>query len=133
MNRTINCSILTPEGSIYQGDVDLAVVQGYDGELGFLFNHTPLISELGIGEVRLATKSSAESLVVEGGVVEISNNKMIILAENAYKKEDLNSEELIAKLKELEAKESEPFSEERIYLKDQEKRIKVRLQVASKK
>jgi F-type H+-transporting ATPase subunit epsilon len=60
MNRKINCSILTPERTLYEGDVDMAVVQAHDGEMGFLGGHAPLISELGIGEIRLKNANSTE-------------------------------------------------------------------------
>ena len=130
MIRKINCSILTPEKILYEGDVGFAVVQAHNGEMGFLYNHAPLISELGVGEIRLRDEQLTQYLVVEGGIVEIRDNKMIILAENAYKKEDLNADEIEKKLKELREKEYKPFSEEKILLQVEEDKLKAHLKVA---
>ena len=130
MIRKINCSILTPENILYEGEVGFAVVQAHNGEMGFLYNHAPLISELGVGEIRLRDEQLTQYLVVEGGIVEIRDNKMIILAENAYKKEDLNADEIEKKLKELREKEYKSFSEEKMLLQIEEDKLKAHLKVA---
>lgn len=132
MERVINCSILTPERMIYEGEVGFAVVQAHDGEMGFLYGHSPLISKLGVGEIRLNNPKSVDYLLVEGGVVEIKNNKLIILAERAYKKSDLDLAELDAKLKELDSnmEQSAPFSEEKLLMRLEKDQLKVKLKVA---
>jgi len=132
MERVINCSILTPEKLIYEGEVGFAVVQAFDGEMGFLYGHSPLISKLGIGEIRLNNPKSVDYLVVEGGIVEIKNNKLIILAEKAFKKSDLSAADLDSKMKELDSKMNEmaPYSEDKFILKIEQDRLKVRLKVA---
>lgn len=132
MSRKLNCSILTPERTIYDGDIDFVVVQAFDGELGFLPGHSPLISELGVGEIRLRDKTSTDYMIIEGGIVEIKENKLIILAENAMRKDELNKEELEKLHKELDEQQSEldPFSDERFEIKLEQKKIKARLKVA---
>ncbi|PKL18647.1 MAG: ATP synthase F1 subunit epsilon [Spirochaetae bacterium HGW-Spirochaetae-5] len=132
MERVINCSILTPERLIYEGEVGFAVVQAHDGEMGFLYGHSPLISRLGIGEIRLNNPKSVDYLVVEGGVVEIKNNKLIILAEKAFKKSDLSASELDLKMKDLDNQMNEmpQYSEDKFILKLEKDRLKVRLKVA---
>jgi len=132
MERVINCSILTPERLIYEGDVGFAVVQAHDGEMGFLYGHSPLISRLGIGEIRLNNPKSVDYLVVEGGVVEIKNNKLIILAEKAFKKSDLSAADLDSKMKELDSQMNEmaQYSEDKFIIKLEKDRLKVRLKVA---
>jgi F-type H+-transporting ATPase subunit epsilon len=132
MERVINCSILTPERLIYEGEVGFAVVQAHDGEMGFLYGHSPLISRLGIGEIRLNNPKSVDYLVVEGGVVEIKNNKLIILAEKAFKKSDLSAADLDMKMKDLDNQMNEmpQYSEDKFILKLEKDRLKVRLKVA---
>ncbi len=107
MEKLINCSILTPERLIYEGNINSAIVQADDGEMGFLYNHAPLVSRLGIGEIRLTMANAERFFVVEGGLVEINANKLIILAENAIPKEELNAAELEQKISELEKTSSE--------------------------
>ncbi|HOP64083.1 MAG TPA: ATP synthase F1 subunit epsilon [Spirochaetota bacterium] len=134
MERVINCSILTPERLIYDGQVGFAVVQAHDGEMGFLYGHSPLISKLGIGEVRLNNPKSVDYLVIEGGVVEMKDNKLIVLAEKAFKKSDLSAQELEDKMKELDAQmvDMPQFSEDKFELKLEKERLKVRLKVAKR-
>ena len=134
MERVINCNILTPEKQIYEGQVGFAVVQAHDGEMGFLYGHSPLISKLGIGEVRLNNPKSVDYLVIEGGVVEIKDNKLIVLAERAFKKEDLSAADLENKMKELDSKMSTlpQFSEDKFELKLGKDKLKVRLKVAKR-
>ncbi|HDP80363.1 MAG TPA: ATP synthase F1 subunit epsilon [Spirochaetes bacterium] len=130
MSMKINCSILTPDRVLYEGQVHFAVVQAYDGEVGFLFNHAPFVSELGVGEVRLRTGDLTEYLVVEGGFVEMRDNHLTLLAETALKKEDLNRSELEKSLNEFLSKKSES-PEERIRLEVEVRRLKARVKVAS--
>ncbi|MCU0847209.1 MAG: ATP synthase F1 subunit epsilon [Spirochaetes bacterium] len=135
MSRKISCSILTPERSLFEGDVDFVIVQAHNGEMGFLINHAPLISELGVGEIRLREGKSTEYLVVEGGVVEIKDNRLIILAESAMKKSELDPQEIEAKLKELtelKDKEYAKFSNERYLIQLEQEKFKARLKVAMK-
>lgn len=134
MERLINCSILTPERQIYEGQVGFAVVQAHDGEMGFLYGHSPLISKLGIGEVRLNNLKSVDYLVIEGGVVEVKDNRIIVLAEKAFKKSELSAQELEKKMKELdtEMEQMEKFSPDKFELKLEKDRLKARLKVAKR-
>ena len=134
MERVINCTILTPERLVYEGDVGFAVVQAYNGEMGFLYGHSPLISRLGVGEVRLNNPKSVDYLVIEGGIVEIKDNRLIVLAERAYRKDDLSAAELENKMKELDDKMTTmpPFSEEKIVLRLEKDMLKIKLKVAKR-
>lgn len=133
--KKIKCSILTPDRYLYEGDIAFAVVQAYNGEMGFLVDHAPLISELGIGETRLQDGKTTEFFVIEGGVVEMRDNKLIILAEKATKKSDLDKKDLEEKLKALKEekeKEIKAFSSEWLTIQNEEVRLKARLKVASR-
>ena len=54
MDNTIRCTIQTPDKKVYDNDVESINIPAFDGEMGFLYNHTPLIAELGIGAQHLA-------------------------------------------------------------------------------
>ncbi|MGD1845435.1 MAG: ATP synthase F1 subunit epsilon [Salibacteraceae bacterium] len=74
--------ILSPSKSLFEGEVTSVTVPGKDGSMGFLNNHAPLITVLKAGDVKLKTESGEEkSFAVKGGVVEVQNNKVIILAD----------------------------------------------------
>ncbi len=134
MERLLDCTILTPERMIYQGDAGFAVVQAHDGEMGFLYDHAPLISMLGIGEIRLRNPKTVDYFVIEGGIVEIKNNKLIILAEKAFKQSELNIVELQKKIEEYDetiAREKPDFRE-RFLIKVEQDKLKIRLKVAKR-
>ncbi|OHD64391.1 MAG: ATP synthase F1 subunit epsilon [Spirochaetes bacterium RBG_13_51_14] len=132
--KKIACSILTPERYLFDGEIAFAVVQAHNGEMGFLVDHAPLISSLGYGEIRLSDAKTTSYFVVEGGVVQIRDNKLIILAEKALKKDELNKDEIEDKLKELRQKERESklFSAEWLHILDDKKRLYARLRVAKR-
>lgn len=134
MERLLDCTILTPEKLIYQGEAGFAVVQAHNGEMGFLYDHAPLISMLGIGEVRLRNPRTTDYFVIEGGVVEIKNNKLIILAERAFIKSDLNAVELQTKIDEYDQTiaDEKPDFKERFIIKAEQDKLRVRLKVAKR-
>jgi len=74
--------IITPETNLYSGEAEQILLPGIDGSLGLLNRHAPLITSLRKGVVKVI-KNSGEtlSLEVNGGTVEVLNNKVIILAD----------------------------------------------------
>ena len=76
--------ILTPEKKIYSGDVYGVQLPGIDGLFEVLDKHAPLVSALGKGKLKiLKDKSSTESFLIQGGFVEVLNNKATVLVEGA--------------------------------------------------
>ena len=74
--------IITPDKKIFTGDVTSVQLPGADGSFGVLSNHAPLISTLKIGKVKVIDDKQATQLFdIKGGVVEVLNNKIIVLAE----------------------------------------------------
>jgi len=78
----MNIEIVTPDATIYTGEIKLAQLPGLDGSFEVLTNHAPLISALKKGKIKIYT-SLNETLFFEinGGVVEVLNNKILVLAE----------------------------------------------------
>ena len=77
--------VVTPDEKIYEGEVESATFPGSDGSFQVLNNHAPMISTLGKGDMRLVKivdkKTEEANYQVEGGVVEVLNNKVTVLAE----------------------------------------------------
>lgn len=88
--------IVTPEASIVSGEVDLVTVPGMEGSFQMMNNHAPIVSLLDAGEVRFkgnptiaegfeskfTKKADGEwSLQINGGTIEMNNNKIIVLAD----------------------------------------------------
>mgnify|MGYP006197538115 CR=1 FL=1 len=73
--------IITPDKALFKGDATSVTVPGVDGSMGFLENHAPLITVLKAGEVKVRTTDGTKEFPVKGGVVEVMNNTVIVLAE----------------------------------------------------
>lgn len=74
--------IVTPDEKIFEGEVVTATFPGSDGSFQILNNHAPYISMLGLGDIRYTEdKKKEELLTVEGGVVEVLNNRVVVLVE----------------------------------------------------
>ena len=74
--------IITPDKKVFEGEVDAVSVPGAKGSFQMLNNHASIISTLINGKVKVMGKNGEESFDVKGGVVEMLNNKVIILAES---------------------------------------------------
>lgn len=75
--------IITPETTIFSGDVQLVQLPGLDGLFEILHNHAPMIAALGKGRVKVMTSAekSTEYFEIKGGVLEVKKNKIIVLAD----------------------------------------------------
>lgn len=84
--------IITPSKIGYKGNVTSVTVPGTKGNFQVLFNHAPIISSLEIGEVKIAEPGNKTQLfATSGGTIEVSNNKIIILAESFEKAEEIDT------------------------------------------
>ena len=74
--------IITPETKVFEGEVKSVLLPGTNGKFEILNNHAPIISTLTEGEVRIIKKNDQKELFdINGGVIEIQNNKIIVLAD----------------------------------------------------
>lgn len=74
--------IVTPDKKVFEGEVNAVTFPGSNGEFQVLNDHAPLISSLGKGSLRIAASGKNEEMTVDGGVVEVLNNHIIVLAES---------------------------------------------------
>jgi F-type H+-transporting ATPase subunit epsilon len=84
----LHLEIVTPERQAYEDDVDMVVVPGIEGELGILPHHAPLVTTLGVGELRIRKGGAEESFAIVGGFLQVRPDKVVVMAETA----DLASE-----------------------------------------
>jgi F-type H+-transporting ATPase subunit epsilon len=74
--------IITPEKKLFSGEVTSVKLPGANGEFEILNNHASIISTLCKGKIRLITKDkNTEKYDINGGVIEVQKNKMIVLAD----------------------------------------------------
>ncbi len=78
---SLEFQIITPQKLLLKGEAEMIVVPGTKGELGILPHHAPLLSTLKKGVVRIKQKEEEQSFPIEGGLIEISSNKVVVLAD----------------------------------------------------
>lgn len=89
----IHVEIVTQEKLIYsEPEADMVVIPGSEGVLGVLPNHTPLLTRLSIGELRVKKGITEEIFAVYGGIVEVRPDKIVILADLAENGDEIDLE-----------------------------------------
>lgn len=102
LGTMIKLEIVTPEKKVYDETVDSVTVPTATGEVGILPNHAPLISALKSGILTVSNKGVSEKMVVSGGFVEVSANKVSVLTDVAERADEINTEAARAELAEAQ-------------------------------
>lgn len=79
----LTVSVISPERVLFEGTVDSVVVPAFDGEVGILPQHAPMMTLLGKGELRLGTSGNAGRIHIEGGFLQVLNNIVRVVTERA--------------------------------------------------
>ena len=108
------CDIVTPAAKLLSDDAYMVVVPGVEGEMGFLHGHVPLVSVLADGVVRIQSENGGEMkrFALQGGYVQVTGQKVIILADRAIPAEDVDANQVRETLAGLGAKLAELTPEE---------------------
>lgn len=90
--RAFTLSVVTPEGAVLETEAVSVVFPAYDGEYGVLPNHAPLVTLLGIGELRVERADGGKDrFYVDGGFAQFAGDKLSLLTEQARRVEDLDA------------------------------------------
>ena len=80
----MNLEILTPEKTLYKGEIESIQVPGSKGSFTVLHNHAAIISTLTKGKIIFESKQSKDEVIeIEGGIIEVKKNNIIVLADIA--------------------------------------------------
>ena len=108
--NTIHVDVVSAETLIFSGEAKFVALPGESGELGILPKHTPLITRIKPGAVRIEkTDGSEEFVFVAGGILEVQPNVVTVLADTAIRGKDLD---------EAKAEEAKRRAEEALRNKD---------------
>ena len=88
--KTLQVSIVTPDGPVFDSDVEMISTKAESGELGILPGHVAMVAPLQICEVRLSKGNGMEFVAVSGGFLEVQPEKVTILAQTAEKAENID-------------------------------------------
>ena len=100
--ESFNYKVVTPERVFLEGEASMVVVPGVEGDIGFLSNHSNLITSIRPGMIKVNDSSEKEnSLFVEEGFVKFSNNELLVVAVGVDNEESINSEFINEKINRL--------------------------------
>src|SRR6266705_3067283 len=87
---TMHIEVVTAERELYSGEADMVIAPGSEGELGILPRHAALLTTLKVGELLIRLSGAEEPLFVSGGFLEVSDNRVTVLAETAEYAEEID-------------------------------------------
>jgi len=91
MAMTVHCDIVSAEGEIFSGLVEMVIAHGSLGDIGIALGHAPLITELKPGPIRLIKQGGeAEVFYISGGYLEVQPNMVKVLADTVQRAADLD-------------------------------------------
>ena len=92
MANTIHVEVVSAEASVFSGEAEFIVLPGVMGELGIYPKHTPLITQIKPGTVRIKVPGQAEEQVVfvQGGFLEVQPDVVTVLSDTAIRAHDLD-------------------------------------------
>jgi F-type H+-transporting ATPase subunit epsilon len=86
----IHCEIITQEHKVFDDDVDIVIAPSVEGEMGILPNHSPMIVALDYGELRTRKGNITEAFAIGGGVLQVTGERVIVLADSAEEAEEID-------------------------------------------
>jgi F-type H+-transporting ATPase subunit epsilon len=91
--RTFDLSLVTPEGTAFEGEAQMLIVPGAAGEIGVLARHAPLVAMLKAGETRVLAENEWRSFASGPGYFKVHQDRAIVLVDDAVRVEDIDVEE----------------------------------------
>lgn len=82
-NRRLSLALITPESTVYEGEADMVVLPAWDGEMGILRGHAPMMALLGEGELRVTRDGAEKKFYVSGGFMQVTDDVVSVLSETA--------------------------------------------------
>jgi F-type H+-transporting ATPase subunit epsilon len=79
----LKVSVISPEAVLFEGDAQSVVAPAFDGEVGILEGHAPMMTLLGTGELRLSGSAGDQRFTVQGGFLQVVENNVRIVTERA--------------------------------------------------
>ncbi|MDQ0177564.1 F0F1 ATP synthase subunit epsilon [Bacillus chungangensis] len=101
--KTLKVSIVTPDGPVYESNVEMVSTKAHSGELGILPGHIPMVAPLQIAAVRLQKDNRQELVAISGGFIEVRPDQVTILAQSAEKAENIDVHRAIEAKKRAES------------------------------
>ena len=79
----LRVSVISPEQTVFEGEADSVVAPAYDGEVGILTRHAPMLTLLGRGTLRVKAGGAERRFAVEGGFLQVADDQVRVVTERA--------------------------------------------------
>jgi F-type H+-transporting ATPase subunit epsilon len=109
--KTVKVSVVTPDGPVYESEVEMVSTKAKSGELGILPGHIPLVAPLAISAVRLKKGGNTDYVAVSGGFLEVRPDQVTILAQSAELASDIDVERALRAKERAEQRMNEQRAE----------------------
>ena len=117
----MNVRVVTPDKVVFDGEAINVVARGLDGDFAVFSNHCPMLAPLGIGELKIvAGDSKNKYIAVDGGILEVSQNRVNILSRDALLAEEIDVATIQMKLDRAKREQEKANTREEQKRQDQE-------------
>ena len=89
---TLHVTVVTAQRRIFDDEAEMVIAPGSEGQLGILPRHAPLLTTLALGELRIRSGGVDEGIFVAGGFLEVNDNVVTILADDAERASDIDEQ-----------------------------------------
>jgi len=131
----IRCEIVSQDRMVYEGDADIVVLPGRDGEMGILPNHAPLLTTLKYGILTVRAEGEEQVFTIAGGVAEIQPDVITVLAdaaENVMEIDEVRAEEARKRAEEILADGPPPDTDTYLAMEAALRRSNLRLEAVKR-
>lgn len=131
----IRCEIVSQDRVVFEGDADIVILPGTEGEMGILPNHAPLLSTLNYGVMKVRLHGKEQYFTVAGGVVDVQPDRVVVLTDAAENIEEIDlqrAEEAKRRAEEYLRAGPPPDTDEYLAMEAALKRSNLRLEAAKK-
>ena len=79
----LRVSVVSPERTLFEGDAESVIAPAFDGEVGILSHHAPMLTLLGSGRLRVRSGGGEQQFTVTGGFLEVADDRVRVVTERA--------------------------------------------------
>lgn len=105
--RKLFCRVITPQETVFDGEVDRVIARIADGEIGVLVDHAPTISTVDVGDVRILQGDETTVYATSDGFFKVSENLVQVLVEEAIKAHEIDVDDAEDRVEKAERELSE--------------------------
>ncbi|MCS6907394.1 MAG: ATP synthase F1 subunit epsilon [Anaerolineales bacterium] len=129
------CEIISQDRVVFEGEADIVILPGSEGEMGILPNHAPLLSTLNYGVMKVRRHGKEQFFTVAGGIVEVRPDRVVVLTDAAENIEEIDvqrAEEAKRRAEEYLKAGPPPDTDEYLAMEAALRRSNLRLEAARK-